>query len=606
MESAESDGSICDENFSEDESFLSNFDTSINRDENSVNGKTSEIESTEIESTPPTVISCDFCGFNFTKKLHFALHFKNCSRDLKFECYICDKIHSNAENELLHYFVHHRGYVDVIDELINSDEDFNDQLAKIDKDILASKMSVRNVIVSLGKKAQKPKIDKYFSAQRKRVLKKVRRIHKKTDPSDPNAAKHFDCDICQKRFTLFSNYKIHEDFCNKETSQNGFKCRLCGKETKYINYILRHYKIYHSEYVDKLLNPKGDHSGDSSDQKVAENTKETPKVERIACRKLCEHCKVSFNKRLHYEIHLQSCLLRTDKTKPALKCHLCLKRVTTPSTLLSHYKIIHPDYVKVCNERLEEREKSLLKCQICQKQMKNSTFLKYHYKNVHAEHDASKFGIRDKQADKIALEKEKSRFFCENCKVEFGKELNFKIHEQACLMNAFNKDISYCHLCQKVLKSTKGFIQHYKKAHQDYIKCLEMDMQPEAFSNSDFSQESYSQADVKAENQDISEHPDEDYEENPQNYQENIEETEGYEEQGDMEYPQDFPMTSEYYQEGEEGYDMEYDNSEISAEHYQDNMEYYANEGQGVPIKIESSESIPEENYSHESHNNYY
>ena len=297
------------------------------------------------------LLECEYCGYRFTKKVDYFLHFHNCHIGKSLQCYICNEDIKLMNNLIIHYKGRHKDFADEVKTLTQFKGDIKDLLANLNLKYLQQyqKMQPLNQKSKLSERTSKcrqknvkkipcPKISKDCkengenegdNTMKKSVNLKDLHEHQKLEALNPNK-----CKKCDQAFKWKMDCYIHEAFC-----RNGNKivvqCEFCTESLINDISMINHYTKEHPTRLKYFFSLQHEPRSRSRKRKT-----------------FCEKCHKGFLMALNYELHYQSCFISDEKMPDSFQCHICPKLFNQINKLFIHYRQCHIEYVQFCKENV--------------------------------------------------------------------------------------------------------------------------------------------------------------------------------------------------------------------------------------------------------------
>ena len=243
-------------------------------------------------------IKCDHCQHSFLKKADFCMHFQSCSSGKGFQCFICDKVISRKDNLICHYVFRHKNYSDEIEKLVNSTDNYMEELANVNT----------------------------------KYLKEYQEL---------TTACHFKCNTCSQSYKYKIDFRIHVKFCLSGI-RNDFQCDICKEQFEDEQCMIDHYKNIHPKQLSQFYKLK----------LPGQSWKKSKSL--VKTRRFCDKCQVNFYKEINYILHKESCILNDYSLPKAVICHICKVVFSKFDKLYDHYRVHHDDFAKECLEKVDK------------------------------------------------------------------------------------------------------------------------------------------------------------------------------------------------------------------------------------------------------------
>lgn len=346
---------------------------------------------------------CRFCDKKFTKKhdheTHEKRHLKESSKDASFlkrelKCYICNDFVGNTRDELNNHVTLHNQewlpyYCKMCENLkITTTRVLCEHLRQHEEGLAVKCVYCEKRFATL---AACQAHERTHAAEKE--ADEILDAEKMTEAYDAKVVvvdgqKRFQCDKCDRSYTLFSSLRKHQ---NLHTKSNAFICKTCGRAFIKASTLALHERRNHDE--NARFNCEG---CGKTFRTIGHLLDHRTRTQHFAGKPyICEGCTETFRLPEELKEHQDTCP-ETEANRPCF-CGLCSNNFPTLAVALEHLKTEHEPEIpetkcRYCDltfrdaERIVEHEfkhtlPGIMTCTMCNRIFKHLKNLQCHMKN---------------------------------------------------------------------------------------------------------------------------------------------------------------------------------------------------------------------------------
>lgn len=346
---------------------------------------------------------CRFCDKKFTKKhdheAHEKRHLKESSSDPDFmkrelKCYICNDFVGNSRDDLYaHVPLHDKEwlpyYCKMCDNMkITTGRVLSEHLRQHQEGLAVKCVYCDRRFATL---ANCQAHERTHAAEKE--ADEILDAEKMTEAYDAkvvieNGIKRFQCEKCDRSYTLFSSLRKHQ---NLHTKSNAFICKTCGRAFVKASTLALHERRNHDENARYNCEGCG-----KTFRTIGHLLDHRTRTQHFAGKPhICEGCTTTFREAEELEEHQKTCT-ETEANRPCF-CGLCSNDFPTLQLALDHVRSDHEAEItetkcRYCDLTFRDSEKivehefrhtlpGIMSCTMCNRIFKHLKNLQCHVKN---------------------------------------------------------------------------------------------------------------------------------------------------------------------------------------------------------------------------------